>query len=306
MLLARQDLVDDLLLWRGDRKPADRAIGDNFAFEENVSPARQSAFEAFTSDEAGLRNHTADHFMEIIRGAALDHVPDTFKPLNASALLRTIEPNQRVVRLICIDDALEKDPTIDFSRLSASSPPDPDIAARMIRLLNEYPGARPAFACLRSEVTADLAAPDWLTRLIARLGLGHFAPRPGQEMRFILMQYLVSNVIAATQGRVDTPFAIPTVVDQRPGEFFFPPPAGLGWGFTADLDPASGRAPVREFLHHRFPWEVQHIAKLGILTGPIPRAPLAALRDAHLARLRTASGRTTHGQEMSHAVDPEA
>ena len=150
MLFARQDLVDDLLLWRGGRKPADRAIGDNFAFEENVSPARQSAFEAFTSDEAGLRNHTADHFNEIIRGAALDHVPDTFKPLNASALLRAIEPNQRVVRLICVERALASDPTIDFGRLSASSPPDPDIAARLIRLLNEYAGAPPAFACLRS------------------------------------------------------------------------------------------------------------------------------------------------------------
>jgi hypothetical protein len=233
-------------------------------------------------------------------------VPDTFKPLNASALMRRFEPNQKVVRLIRIDRVLASDPSIDVDRLVASAPPDPDIAGRLVRLLNEYPGAPPAFACLRAEVKDDLAAADWLPRLIARLGLGHHAPRPGERMRFALMQYLASDVAAATGGLVDTPFAIPTVVDQGPGEFFFPPAAGLGWGFTADLDPSAGRPPVREFLHHRLPWEVRHIARLGILTGPLPRAALATLRDAHLARLRSASGRATYGEEMSTAVDPEA
>ena len=301
MKFTRSEYAADLLKLRASRKVALRAQGDNLAFEENLGAARIADFEAFDGDDPGLLPQVHGYFSESVQGQLRTHVPSTFRPeLNAQALMSAgIEPNQRIMRLEHIDGALIASGT-DFAALAAT-PIDPALLAPLLRQMNSYTGARPSFACFRAEVAEDLVAPDWLPRLIARLGLGHLAVRPGETKRFALMSYLAKEVLDSTS--LERPFAIPTVLDGGCNPYFFPAPPGQGFGYAVDLDPTAKRDWVREFLHMRITWKVSHLDRLCSLTGPSPPIPLAALRDAHLERLRKASTRPNYGEAMSPHVD---
>jgi hypothetical protein len=184
-----------------------------------------------------------------------------------------------------------------FLATMASDSPDASIVGPVIRQLNEYPGARPMFACFAAEVATELGEPDWLPRLLRRLGLGHHTFKSGEIGTFALMRYTVADVLngAGPEQR----FAVPTVFEAPGSEYFFPAPFGQGIGFAIDLDPAAGRAWVREFLHVRVSYRLEHMVTAVSLAGPTPAVDLARARDAHLLRARSASGRPDYGTLMS-------
>jgi hypothetical protein len=312
MRFTRSDHADDIIRLRADRRPPLRAIGDNFVFEENVSPDRMADFENFRSTVTGLRPVAAEYFFAMVQGTRRDHLPVTFAPVNAAALMAAgIEPTQKIVRVERLDDLLNRGGTAtaaeivaDFTRLEAAvaaHPPERAVIDPLLRTLNLYPGARPAFACFRAEVAADLAELDWLVRLHARLGLGHHALPDSETAHFALMQYTAAEVFR--QAAVTQPFAVPTVLEARNSEFFFPAPAGQGVGYAVDLDPAAGRDGIREFLHVRLTYGAEHLVRVGRLTGPSSAIRLAAVRDAHLERVRGRCSRPDYGEPMSGAVD---
>lgn len=300
MNFTRPDYVAEVARLRGSRRPDQRAMGDNFAFEENLGPDRVKHFEKFVGDQPGLIPNTEQYFFEAVQGQLRSHVPVTFQPINSQALMSAgIEPNQTIARIECIDTPLVDSGT-DYAALAAN-PRDPSLSTPLLRAMNQYAGARPAFACFRAELADDLTADDWLPRLIARLGLGHFAAKRGETKRFALMKYLAKEVVDSTH--VKQPFAIPTVLESRCNEFFCPAPPGPGVGYAVDLDAATGRGWVREFLHMRVTWKAEHLDRLGAITGPTPPLALAAARDAHIGRLRTAADRPNYGEDMSPHVD---
>jgi hypothetical protein len=269
-----------------------------------VGSDRAADFEGFGAIDPGLLAAVGAYFFTSVQGNRRDHTPSTFTAMNAAALMSDgIDPNQKIVRIERIDDVLDSR-RLDFEAIRrglAGSPPDASVVAPLIRALNEYTGARPAFACFRAEVAPDLAAADWLPRLRERLGLGHFSPADGETWHFARMEYTAAEVFS--QAAMAQPFAVPTVLDTRASEFFFPAPAGVGFGYTVDLDPAAVRATVREFLHVRLTYEVRHMVKVAALAGPLPATPLAAARDAHLGRVRAACGRPDYGAMMAGEVD---
>lgn len=304
MNFMRGDHSADLARLRTDRRAATRAIGDNFAFEENVGPDRLGHFERFAATVAGLLPIAAEYFFASVQGARRDHIPSTFTATNAAALMPAgIERTQKVVRIERLDDALNASHT-DFAQLQAALTPGPvdrSIVDPVVRTLNAFPGARPAFACFKAEAAPDLAAADWLPRMIARLGLGHHALAPGETGHFALTQYTIDEVFR--EATVAQPFAVPTVLESRNSEFFFPAPAGQGIGYAVDLDPAAGRDWIREFLHIRLTYRADHLARVARLTGPTPAVGLTAVRDAHLNRVRTKCARPDYGAAMSGEVD---
>ena len=306
MKFIRNDFATELEQWRMAGSPdSRRAQGDNLAFEENVGDARRDDFEAGTKSAASLGAALGGYFKESVQGEARRHTPSTFLPLNGPALMSPgIERTQKIVRLEGIDAALIKD-GIDFNRLSeAVAGGDGAVMARLIRMLNRYSGARPAFACFKTEVSADLKEPDWAARLIARLGLGHWALAPGETGRFALMEYTVEEVFA--QAKVTTPFTVPTVLETRNSEHFFPAPKGSGYGYTVDLHPGqrAGRSTVREMLHIRLTYQEKHLVRVAELQGPMVVFDLAEARDAHLERLRKQCARPDYGAMMAGRGTP--
>jgi hypothetical protein len=304
----RADLQADLAQVRSSRSAPDRAVGDNFAFEERVCDARRDAFEA-DGPTNQLLTLLVDHFRLRVQGALRIHVPVTFTSINKDAIYwPDIEANQKVVKLECIDDALKKIGRnyADIEEATRPSQRDNDLITQLLDQWQLYPGARPAFIAFKSEVAPDLGAPDWLLRLRNRLGLGHYTPAAGQPQRFALMEYLVKDVIAEwrpLEARgAQRPFAFPTVLESRRNPYFFPSPHEIASSFAVDLG-GPGNDPIREMLHIRITYLPDHLVKVGELIGPLPPVRLGATRDGHLERLRRDAGRADFGAPMSGEVD---
>jgi hypothetical protein len=309
MNFLRADLQADLSRLRSSRSPIDGAIGDNLQFEERVCDARRDAFEADGASVHELSPLLADHFRMRVQGALRSHIPTTFTSVNQGAIYQSdVEPNQKVVRLECIDDVLKKIGR-NFDAVEEATKPgrrDNDLITQLLDQWQLYPGARPAFVAFKSEVTADLSKPEWLIQLRNRLGLGHYNPGAGQRQSFALMEYLVKDVIAEwrpLEARgAQHPFAFPTVLESQGSPHFFPSPRELASSFAVDLG-CPGNAPIREMLHIRITYRPDHLVKVGQLMGPLPPVQLGAVRDGHLGRLRTDAKRPDFGSAMSGEVD---
>jgi hypothetical protein len=309
MQFTRSDLQADLARLRSTRSAPDRAFGDNFMFEERICNTRRDALEATGVMGGSLMALQADHFRMQVQGALHAHVPVTFTAVNRDALYAPdIEPNQKIVRLECLDDVLKKTGR-SFAEIEPAVRPggrDVGIIGQLLDQFRLYPGARPAFVAFKSEVATDLGTPDWLPRLRSRMGLGHYDPAPGQRQAFALMEYLVKDVIwewqpLETRGAL-RPFAFPTVLESRASPYFFPSPSNLPSSFAVDLD-GPGRNPIREMLHVRITYRPDHMVKVGELVGPLSQIKLGAVRDNHLDRLRVDAGRSGFGAPMSAEVD---
>ena len=309
MNFSRADLQSDLSHLRTSRSPTDRAIGDNLQFEERVCDARRDAFEADGNSVHQLLPLMADHFRMRVQGVMRDHIPVTFTSINYDALYHPdIELNQKVVRVECIDDVLKKISRSfeDVDKATKSGQRDMDLLAQFVDQWQLYPGARPSFVAFKSEVADDLAQPDWLIRFRNRLGLGHYDPAVGQRQSFVLMEYLVKDVVAEwkrLEARgAERPFAFPTVLESQGSSHFFPSPRELSSSFAVDLG-GPGNPPIREMLHIRITYRADHLVKVGQLLGPLPRISLGAARDGHLERLRNDAHRLDFGATMSGEVD---
>lgn len=304
MNFSRKDYSAEVDTLRVSRVPASRAKGDNFHFEENVGADRLGDFEAFPALDPGLIAAAADYFYQSVQGTKQNHVPSTFRPINARALMSSaMSGNQKLLTLVKIDgDLTAMMKPHDLSTLQKAVRTR-DFAGidPLIRVFDSYEGARPVFACFKSEIAADLREPDWLWRYLCRLGLGHFPLAPGETGTFALMEYLASEVLRQTT--MTQPFAVPTVLEARNSEFFFPAPAEPGYGYTVDLDQTAGRPAIREILHIRLQFQATHVARVEQLVGPTPTVHLASARDTHLGRLRAATGRADYGEMMAGQVD---
>lgn len=310
MKLQRSDLLRDFAGLRASRSAPMRALGDNFEFEERVSDARREDFEG--ADPAlALRALQDAYFKARVEGGPRADVPTTFRAINDLALYEPdIEPNQKLVRLECVDKILI-DIGASFATLKNALRPssrDDALIAKVVDQRNCFRGARPAFVARKSEVTGDIGKPDWLMRLRNRLGLGHCSPLPGQRQAYALMEYFVKDVLDEW-GRVRArgavrPFAFPTVLETQGSEHFFPAPREAGSSFTVDLTNGGPiLAPIRELLHLRISYQAHHLVRVGELVGPLPDIKLAAARDAHLDKMRRISGRADFGAYMTGEVN---
>ena len=161
MQFSRANLQADLALLRSSRSPVDHAVGDNCAFEERVCDVRRDAFEAAAISP--LMDLLAYHFKLDVQGALRSHIPVTFTTINDGAIYRPdVEPNQKIVRIECIDTPLN-DIRRSFADIEQAVRPghrDIDLVAQLVDQLRLYPGARPAFVAFKAEVVADLGASD--------------------------------------------------------------------------------------------------------------------------------------------------
>ncbi|NVO13556.1 MAG: hypothetical protein HXX10_05910 [Rhodoplanes sp.] len=288
--------------------PYEQAVGENYAFEENVGDARRDHFEGLWDGTAGVTEAANTYFFASIQGNTRGHRPSTFEPdLNAPALLpATLEPNQKIVRLERIDQLLRRDPALGYDRLAdAKRDGDTETLTEFTNLFATFDGERPAFAAFKIEVENDLKEPDWLRRLVLRLGLVHHVPADGETFRFALMEYTAKDVFEqAKPKRIERPFALATVLESRDNPAFVPVPRGSSNGFTLDLAaPDPYAVAVREVLHTRLDYSNRHVLRFGALSGPIPVPDILDVREQHLAALRSTTGRTNFGERRTADVD---
>lgn len=301
-------LQNALAAWRQNPDHRDRAIADNFWFEERAGDARRAAFETYAgkpADPEALRRSLIQYVrdcMEIPSG-----IPHTFLSDLTPAFLTAVgvDQNQPIVRLESLQRVFSQwalpataGPPLERLR-SAIDTHDASMVDGFLTIWNNARDFRPAFAAWKDELLAELAAPDWADRLRDRLGLEHYQCENG-PIPVALMEYRVLDVVqAATEVGSIGAFTAPTVLDSRPGPYFFPAPRECPYGRVMSLTPmVSDDDLLAEMLHVRITYRRDHIAPLGYITRPPAPHDLRELRNHHLLALQVASGREDFGEEI--------
>jgi hypothetical protein len=295
----RTDLGQSVLDLAASADAYEQSIGRNFLIEENVGPERGRDFESFDPSSNDIRSLADAYFRDSVQGLTRGHIPSTFdETLNADALLAaTVEANQKIVRLERIDaivGAGGRDFGV-FERALAAG--DLHVLTALTDEFSLFPGERPAFAAFKSEVDRDLGDPNWLSRIIDRLGLlHHYLYDNGQNYSFALMEYTAADVLAQARRRsIAHCFAVGTVIECRNNPAFFPVPKGSSQGFTVDLQERDPPLPLpREILHIRIDYEWHHVKRLEQWSRA-DTPDIEAARARHLAVLRKDTGRVDFG-----------
>ena len=306
----------DSLLRSGDAVLAARA--ENYRFEERVGSARQAHYETSFAPAGGAYDEWLDSHANYLNTAIYAELPETFTATNQDAALpaavsSALGQEQFLIRVESLDYALGdlglSLPDLEHSLATYGGRPDPSVAAgdakallqKVCDSLNRNPNAvRPRFAAFAQELEADIAAPDWATRLRDRLGLAHLPPTGTYGPHpVILMRYKVREVTGRAKTlNADFPLAGPSVLDAEPYEIFHPSPKELNYGRTLNLAGAGDCDQLAsEVLHLRIDYSPGHIWKVGAITGRADVSPprLTVLRSDHLVCLQLQSNRDDFG-----------
>ena len=293
------DLQSELQGWRVGSTLDQRAMADNMWFEERVSAARLAHFETIVralSPLAPLANRQNAYWKEYVKSDQ----PDTFQTALAPARLvpGLLDTTQRIVRLETIRPTVLASAGMTFDDLrNAHATGNTHVLDVFLKEWDQDRDGRPAFAAWKDEVRNHLLFPDWADQMRDRFGLAHYNPSP-DPIPVILMEYAVADVLLAAE-RLGFEHAIvsPTVLDGGPWPWFFPSPTGLAYGRTMPLPPDPHRL-MAEMLHVKMTYHRDHIAQFGAITRAVAPIDMRALRNQHLAALRSAAKRPDFGEEM--------
>lgn len=141
--------------------------------------------------------------------------------------------------------------------------------------------------------------PDWAHALRDRLGLGHYQGSASTPIPVAQMAYPASTVVAAAATqRMDTAFALPTVLDGGMQPHYFPPPREQPFGAALHLDANNADVLTAEVIHCRINYVPDHIRRIGRITigHAMADEELRNARDFHLLALRDATLREDFGE----------
>lgn len=293
--------------WAADADPQERACAHNVLFDERISAPRRSIFEVYqdsATEPRTMRRRAVDYYEERVRTDRM--LPDTFSASNAAANLGDLSPEQKMLRLECLFEPLDKT-GVSFTALGQALGRHDRGSHTLVDDFLEQWNTRPdirrnpvSFAAFQEECLDELAAPDWPDRLRDRLGLPHYNPTPA-PIPVALMLYEageITNQVARDAVAAQT-FCAPTALDGSPYTQFMPTPYELNFGCPMGLDPIiSDENLIAEVVHPRLRYQRRHLVRVGYVNTLIPPVNLINLRNAHIMALRLASGRYDFGMDL--------
>lgn len=292
-------VLDD---WCLNGAPEGRACGHNLRDDERLDGPRGAEFEAFAgpaiADPDQLKRACIDHYHENVR--VFHTTPETFTPLNAAANAGALSPEQKLVRLECLFEPLEKQ-GLTFDQLQvAFGKRDAESRALLDDFISQW-NIRPdirrnpiSFAAFKDQLILELAADDWPDKLRDRLGLPHFNP-----IRETIPVALVEYEVQEIEAILPRPFYAPTALDGEPYSQFFPTPVEMDFGCPMALYVVqSDEDLVAELLHPRLAYGRQHVKQLGLIQAPVADVDFVGMRNNHVMALRLASTRYLFGSEL--------
>jgi hypothetical protein len=300
------------------------AIINNYYFDENIPMRRRLAYEPKAPNDIVTFNDLVAYHTDYVKLAIYaipGGVPETFSNINSDAHIwpKDLGPDGSGLKLIHIRDLssiaadhynddpqkLVDDLNLMIHHFRNSTGADNDRAKRRLRnwLRNHLNSKqeRPVFATLQSDVDKDISEPDWQIRLYQRLGLAHLQSRKRPVLR---LNYRVSEVMRrARDVGASAGMAIPTVLDHKLFEWFFPTPAQPGSrvhpGWAVELGAIHDRTRAREIVHISIEYQVSHLESAAVLDcSSLPIYSLKMSRNSHLAFLRKEYIRPDYGQVM--------
>lgn len=291
---------------------SERARIENLLMEERAPASGISLYAGYISgapvqDLDDWNNRHNDYAVAEIEIDPADPIlPWTFRPENVPNRLPLVD---RRINLIRVENA--RWPCnltgvtfeVVSAHIAALSGADPAKSAAAKNFLDRFTATwnaerdkRPLFATTEMEVDDILKdpLPSFAERVRDCLGLGHYSPAAGAApVQVFVMLYPLEEVYA-THGKNGSP-AVPTVLDGRLNDFFFPSPVP---GPNADPNPCLGHCLNLtlvtaendyklgvELLHARIDYRPQHFFRSGIIVNPVTM-PFDRARRFHLPWLR--------------------
>lgn len=282
---------------RSEVEDSEKALGDNYYFEEQVSPARLSHFEdncGSMNSAAELKRRHSDYFHEF---CCEGDFPTTFEISLKPASLTTLDEVQQLVRVENLSRPLSAS-GIELHELESAVETDEfSLVDKFIDIWNEIRDIRPVFAAFRDNVLEDADSDDWSHLLRDRFGLAHFQPE-ASRIPVAQMVYTVKEVLAECPAEV-VAFTTPTVLDSKPWPYFFPAPGEIPYGRAMALNLTGDEDSLQaEILHTLISYKRSHLKAIGWIDrtwGPIQ---VKDLRNHHLLCLRMALGQEDFCEEM--------
>lgn len=282
---------------RGEVADSEKVLGDNYYFEEQVSPARLSHFEDYCgsmNSSVELKRRHSEYFHEY---CCEGDFPATFEILLNPASHVTLDEAQPIVRIENLSRPISAS-GIEWDELrSAMEAGDFSLVDKFINIWNGIRDIRPLFAAFRDNVLEDADNDDWSHLLRDRFGLAHFQPVTS-PIPVAQMVYTVNEVLAEQPDEA-VAFTTPTVLDSKPWPYFFPAPNEIPYGRAMTLNLAGDENSLQaEILHTRISYKRNHLKDIGWIDRTWGPVPLKDLRNHHLLCLRMALGREDFGEEL--------
>ncbi|MDP2826757.1 MAG: hypothetical protein Q8O52_29225 [Sulfuritalea sp.] len=184
-----------------------------------------------------------------------------------------------------------------------------DVLERFLSSWNAVRDRRPLFSTTELEVEDILAdgSSSLAERLRNRLGLGQYSPLPGTPpVPVFVMRYPLEEAFADPKDKGSP--AVPTLLDGKLNDFFFPSPfpgpnaePNPCMGHSLNLTPVASENDYRlgvELLHPRFDYRPEHIFWWGYIANPVAM-PLVRARNFHLPWLRLQRDRDDFGADIA-------
>lgn len=252
---------------------------------------------------------------EVFLDASDARTPWTFRPENDQNRLHRIDKRIYLVRVepaawpCGLSGVTFEELRTHVEGLKGSSPTSArGFLEGFVARWNPERDKRPLFATTELEIEDILAdtSAAWAERLRDRLGLGHYSPSAGtRPVEILVMRYTVDEVLAAN-GAQSFP-AIPTLLDGKLNEFFFPSPYpgpnaddNPYLGHTLNLSPVTHENDYQlgvELLNSRIDYRPEHIHRLGVIANPVSM-PLERARRFHLPWVRLYRDRDDFGTDI--------
>ncbi|HIJ84868.1 MAG TPA: hypothetical protein HPQ00_11805, partial [Magnetococcales bacterium] len=211
----------------------------NFRFDPRVGGLREQNYY----ENLALENDSPEHLEERHNRYVREKVwtpscPETFMSENCAAFLDKMDDAQDLIRLVNVDTLLVlvdsdqgcngKDKAFNLlkEKLLLAQKGIKEAVALIevwVDQWNQKQHDGPRFSAPKKHIQPLVDAANWTELLRDRLGLAGFDS--SRTPYVALMGYTVGEVRrAARKKHIDTPFAVPTVLDLPVSEYFFPAP----------------------------------------------------------------------------------
>lgn len=302
--------------WARDVSVEEQACAHNLSFDERLAGARGIFFESIAAGVPELRRALVDYHQTYVRRPTLPNIPDSFKPLNAPALIPSLAPEIKLVRVEALKRPLELKSMTPEQLNDALTNGDSGSKALVAEFVGWWNGwakgdnrENPcSFSARKDQCLAELASPNWPNLLRDKFGLNHYSPRAwGGPIPVALMEFDAGEVQdEVATGAFAHAFCIPTALDAGANYQFFPTPAvpgprpgplDFGCPMATQVIKSSDDL-IAELIHPRLTYRPEHLTKVGYISDELPGDALRALRNAQLWALRIESNRPDFGAEL--------
>lgn len=304
-----------------------RAVAHNFLIDGNVDPSRQQSYRSVGAMKRHANFDDFNYFhtlylenfvFQIPPDESTGHFdrysneyPETFKPEQALRDFGGASGDLLLIRMDTITQISELSPyTYDEVKSIANAYfADPESTekqenfAALLEHWNRNRDLRPLWAGFwedMSDLFDETVTPGnvtWADELRNRLGLYHLDPKArGQQYIEVLVFCYPVNLIPRIQTRLDDrALAIPTVLDNRLSEVFFPAPNEQPLGYSVYLGESKPYRSYREIIHFHVDFKPKHLLGIGKIAQAVP-SEIFPLHNQHLLWLQAQTGRKDYGK----------